>query len=162
MPRTSQKERIDKLEREVEELKQIIQQLINEKHNERGAGRKERFTENQKQDIKRLRQEGNTISEIAKIYKCSVGLIHKLINEQGERKIIEGTLAYNHENGLYGVLYFDLWELTGLHNGDALEVKISDIWVNTRIELTEDGKWCLADTGMIGDDLEGLKVKVSK
>ena len=51
------------------------------KHNARGAGRKSKFTDNQIEEIKKMRTEGSTIKEIAIKYKCSVGLIHKLINE---------------------------------------------------------------------------------
>ena len=51
------------------------------KHNARGAGRKSKFTDNQIEEIKKMRAEGATIKEIAMNYKCSVGLIHKLINE---------------------------------------------------------------------------------
>lgn len=49
--------------------------------NERGAGRKARFTEQQIAEIKMYRIQGKTIKEIAQMYNCSVGLIHKLINE---------------------------------------------------------------------------------
>lgn len=49
-------------------------------HNERGAGRKARFTDMQIEEIKEYRAEGKTIKEIAEMYECSVGLIHKLIN----------------------------------------------------------------------------------
>ena len=51
-------------------------------HNARGAGRKAKFTDDQVDEIRRLREDGNTIKEIAKRYNCSVGLIHKLINEK--------------------------------------------------------------------------------
>ena len=54
-------------------------------HNARGAGRKAKFTDDQVDEIRRLREDGNTIKEIANRYNCSVGLIHKLINEQKER-----------------------------------------------------------------------------
>ena len=53
-------------------------------HNERGAGRKTRFKEDQEQkkaEIKMYRLQGKTIKEIAQMYNCSVGLVHKLINE---------------------------------------------------------------------------------
>ncbi|MBZ0314756.1 Hin recombinase [Clostridium butyricum] len=50
-------------------------------HNERGAGRKARFTDMQIIEIKQYRAEGKTIKEIAEMYECSVGLIHKLISE---------------------------------------------------------------------------------
>lgn len=54
---------------------------MNEIHNERGAGRKERFSEEEKEMMKMYRIQGKTIKEISEIYKCSVGLVHKLINE---------------------------------------------------------------------------------
>ncbi|MFR7489616.1 MAG: helix-turn-helix domain-containing protein, partial [Clostridia bacterium] len=44
--------------------------------------RKAKFTDDQVDEIRRLREDGNTIKEIAKRYNCSVGLIHKLINEK--------------------------------------------------------------------------------
>ena len=51
-------------------------------HNARGAGRKAKFTDDQVDEIRRLREDGNTIKDIANRYNCSVGLIHKLINEK--------------------------------------------------------------------------------
>ena len=51
-------------------------------NNARGAGRKAKFTDDQVDEIRRLREDGNTIKEIANRYNCSVGLIHKLINEK--------------------------------------------------------------------------------
>ncbi|MGL5381849.1 helix-turn-helix domain-containing protein [Clostridium sp.] len=53
-----------------------------DKHNARGAGRKSRFSDAQVEEIKSLREGGHTIKEIATRFECSVGLIHKLINEQ--------------------------------------------------------------------------------
>lgn len=70
-----------------DDLIKEIQKLNNENevtkkvHNQRGAGRKPRFTDKQKKEIKEKRENGHTIKEIAKEFKCSVGLIHKLINE---------------------------------------------------------------------------------
>lgn len=65
---------------------QEFQKLINEKTtkgitNIRGAGRKPVFSEEDKNEIRECRREGKTIKELAKIYSCSVGLIHKIINE---------------------------------------------------------------------------------
>lgn len=54
-------------------------------HNERGAGRKARFTDEHITEIKQYRDDGKTIKEIAELYKCSVGLIHKLINENNDK-----------------------------------------------------------------------------
>lgn len=60
-----------------------IQQLNSEKtHNERGAGRKRRFTDQEKETIKMYRLQGKTIKELAEMFCCSVGLVHKLINEK--------------------------------------------------------------------------------
>lgn len=59
-----------------------IQELTFEKqHNERGAGRKTRFTDQEKETVKMYRLQGKTIKELAEMFCCSVGLIHKLINE---------------------------------------------------------------------------------
>ena len=51
-------------------------------HNARGAGRRARFSDEQVMEIKKLREGGNTIKEIATRFECSIGLIHKLINEK--------------------------------------------------------------------------------
>ncbi len=50
-------------------------------HNERGAGRKAKLTNQEKEMIRMYRIQGKTIKEIAQMYSCSVGLIHKIINE---------------------------------------------------------------------------------
>lgn len=71
--------RIFALEKELEDLK--TNNYVQKIKNERGAGRKERFSDNQKDVIKDYRLQGKSIREIAQIYKCSTGLIHKLINE---------------------------------------------------------------------------------
>ncbi len=63
------------LEQEVSKYKEKV------RHNARGAGRKIKFTEEQVSEIKSLRLEGKTIKELSVMYGCSVGLIHKLINE---------------------------------------------------------------------------------
>ena len=49
--------------------------------NERGAGRKSRFTDTETDTIKLYRLQGKTIREIAETFNCSVGLVHKIINE---------------------------------------------------------------------------------
>lgn len=81
---------IDELQNEILELKAIIRDLkleiennkAQKLKNERGAGRKNKFNENDIENIKMYRLQGKTIKEIAETYKCSVGLIHKLINEK--------------------------------------------------------------------------------
>ena len=66
--------------RNLDEMDQLKKNSL--MHNARGAGRKAKFTDDQVDEIRRLREDGNTIKEIAKRYNCSVGLIHKLINEK--------------------------------------------------------------------------------
>ena len=77
---------VDNYEPEIERLNKEVQKLKNEKrekiHNERGAGRKSRFTEQEKESIRMYRLQGKTIKEIAEMFSCSVGIIHKLIHEK--------------------------------------------------------------------------------
>lgn len=92
---TQRGETIKKQEKEIQKLKNEIQKLKDENkllkrnssgkaikaHNERGAGRKERFSEQDKEMMKMYRIQGKTIKEISEMYQCSVGLVHKIINE---------------------------------------------------------------------------------
>ena len=71
---------IQKLLKEIEELKS--NNVVNKLKNERGAGRKEMFTEEQKARVKMLRLQGKSYRAIAKDMNCSVATIHKIINEQ--------------------------------------------------------------------------------
>ena len=66
--------------RNLDEMDQLKKNSL--MHNARGAGRKAKFTDDQVDEIRMLREDGNTIKEIANRYNCSVGLIHKLINEK--------------------------------------------------------------------------------
>lgn len=84
----NQEKEIQKLKSEIQKLKNENKALKNNKavsdkkiYNERGAGRKERFSEQEKEMMKMYRIQGKTIKEIAEMYSCSVGLIHKIINE---------------------------------------------------------------------------------
>lgn len=52
------------------------------KHNPRGAGRKRLFGEVDAFKMRELKVQGLSYRDIAKKYDCSVGLVHKLINEQ--------------------------------------------------------------------------------
>lgn len=58
-----------------------VHKLINEGHNTRGAGRNSRFTDQEKETIKMYRLQGKTIKELAEMYICSVGLIHRILKE---------------------------------------------------------------------------------
>lgn len=75
-----QQQKNKELEKEIEYL--VEKNSIIQKHNERGAGRKSRFTQSEIETIKMYRLQGKTIKEIARMFKCSVGLIHKIINEK--------------------------------------------------------------------------------
>lgn len=59
-----------------------VNEVISENrlHNERGAGRKERFTNQEKEMMKMYRAQGKSFREIAEMYCCSVGLVHKIIS----------------------------------------------------------------------------------
>lgn len=72
-------EQLQELQEQVEQLKANtnIHKLINE----RGAGRKPKLTEAEIQSIKMYRLQGLSYRTIAEMFNCSVGLVHKLINE---------------------------------------------------------------------------------
>ena len=71
---------IQKLLKEIKELKS--NNVVNKLKNERGAGRKEIFTEEQKARVKMLRLQDKSYRAIAKDMNCSVATGHKIINEQ--------------------------------------------------------------------------------
>ena len=75
-----ERDTIQKLLKEIEELKS--NNCVNKLKNERGAGRKEMFTEEQKARVKMLRLQGKSYRAIAKDMNCSVATVHKIINEQ--------------------------------------------------------------------------------
>ena len=76
------KKEIHKLKNEIIKLKEMLNLKNTEAtiHNVRGAGRKSRFSNEEKLTIKSLREDGKTIKEIAAIYNCSVGLVYKVLN----------------------------------------------------------------------------------
>lgn len=71
---------IQKLLKEIKELKS--NNVVNKLKNERGAGRKEMFTEEQKTRVKMLRLQDKSYRAIAKDMNCSIATVHKIINEQ--------------------------------------------------------------------------------
>lgn len=72
--------RLDQKNQQLEkELKKIHKINNRKKHNDRGAGRKPRFSEKEKKTIKMYRIQGKTIKELSEMYRCSIGLIHKII-----------------------------------------------------------------------------------
>ena len=66
-----------RLTAEIKRLETMLTERIN-----RAGGRPQRFTEQEKEAIKMYRLKGQTMREIAEFYNCSVGLIHKVINEK--------------------------------------------------------------------------------
>lgn len=70
----------EELLQEVIELRS--KQTVSLPHNARGAGRKRIFSDTDVAFIKEYKASGMSYRDIAKFYGCSVGLIHKLINEQ--------------------------------------------------------------------------------
>lgn len=71
-----------------------------------------------------------------------------------------GTLRYNCENDRFGILNMDLWINDGLHCGECLEVLINNRWHKDRLEMNRKGNWCLIKSGLEGNELEGLQVKL--
>ena len=55
-----------------------VSELKNLSLNQRNAGRKSPFTEEQRNDIVLRHENGETLSSIAERYHCSVGVIHKI------------------------------------------------------------------------------------
>lgn len=76
----NQSDTIQKLLKGNEELKN--NNNVNKLKNERGAGRKERFTEEEKATVKMLRLQNKSYRAIAKELNCSVATVHKIINKQ--------------------------------------------------------------------------------
>ena len=72
---------------QLKELQEQIKQLqaktnVHKIKNERGAGRKQKLTNAEIQAIKMYRLQGKSYRAIADMFGCSVGLVHKIINEQ--------------------------------------------------------------------------------
>lgn len=71
----------------------------------------------------------------------------------------EGRLGYNSSNGRYGLLVSDIWEDTGFHCGECLDVMLDGRWVNTRMEMSVDMEWYLVGTPYYGD-LEYIRARI--
>ena len=72
---------IQKLKSENRKLKEVQKLKDERKHNERNAGRKPKLTSEEIARAQMLRLQGWNYKKIAEDIGCSVGLIHKLINE---------------------------------------------------------------------------------
>lgn len=78
---------------------------------------------------------------------------------------IEGRLGYNDYNSRYGLLVSDLWEHSGFHCGEWLQVKINGEWVDTSFEMAwENDKdiWYLVGTNLRGTDIEYTRARIQK
>ena len=66
---------------------------------------------------------------------------------------VQGRLGYNAEN--------DLWENSGFHCGECMEVLVGNSWVATRMEMdwNNGGEWYLAGTPYHGD-LEYVQARI--
>lgn len=72
-----------------------------------------------------------------------------------------GRLGYNSSNGRYGLLVMDLWEDTGFHCGEGLEVEVNGEWIATRMEMNPSQQWYLVDTPYVGN-LEYVRARIKK
>lgn len=73
------REELYKLRKENEELKQQLASRVKRIHNERGGGRKNKFSEEEEKRIIQLRESGMTLQKIAEELQCSVSLVHKVL-----------------------------------------------------------------------------------
>ena len=55
----------------------------------------------------------------------------------------------------------DLWEHTGLHCGERLEIEVDGVCVKTRMEMNPKRQWYLTDTPYCGN-LENIQARVSR
>lgn len=74
-------------------------------------------------------------------------------------KQVIGYLGYNSDTERYGFLYGDIWQDTGLHCGECVEVLVNGKWVQDRIEMSWEGNWYLVESKLKGSQLEHLQVK---
>lgn len=68
-----------------ERLQEALKERENTKHYKK-LGRKVKFNNAEIQAIKMTRLQGKSYREIAKQFDCSVGIVHKIINEQQSRE----------------------------------------------------------------------------
>ena len=71
------------INRQLEKMKKAeLIEYIQELESKLNAGRKEKFNEEQVNQILEARKEGKSIRAIAEQFECSIGLIHKKENSQ--------------------------------------------------------------------------------
>ena len=72
--------KIKMLQNEVKYLKKH-NETLEEKLKDSLGGRPKKFTDQERETVKIYRLQGKSIRQIAKIFNCSTGLVHKIINE---------------------------------------------------------------------------------
>lgn len=72
---------IEEQNKVMENLKYTLNERLEYEKNKVHTGRKERFTGAEKEIIKMYKAQGKSIRAIATELDCSIGLIHKIINE---------------------------------------------------------------------------------
>ena len=77
-----------------------------------------------------------------------------------EKSYITGRLGYNTQNDRYGLLVTDLWEHTGFHCGEGLEVMVDGKWVQTRMEMDNNKRWYLVGTPYRGNNIEYVQARI--
>lgn len=78
---------------------------------------------------------------------------------------VEGRLGYNAQNDRYGLLVCDLWENTGFHCGECLQIYVEGEWMDTSMEMdwsTGKGVWYLTGTPFRGDMLEYIRARIER
>lgn len=78
-----EQELVEALQRivELEEELEAVKNCVHKYKNERNAGRKSKFGNEEKGKITMLFLQGKSYRVIAKEMNCSVGLVHKILNE---------------------------------------------------------------------------------
>ncbi|MBN1040602.1 hypothetical protein DVW07_00675 [Clostridium botulinum] len=64
-----------------EVIKDLQERICNMRKNPKGAGRTPKFNAYEISNIKIARKQGKTLKEISLNHNCSIGLIHKIINQ---------------------------------------------------------------------------------
>lgn len=72
---------IKKLTDRIKELENHIEELTDKQNKKHPGGRPPKFSAQDKAIIRKYRLEGKKIKELAEMFNCSVGIIHKLVNE---------------------------------------------------------------------------------
>ena len=73
---------LEELRKENEKLKLELEESKSKRKN---AGRKAKFTEQEIVTMQMYQMQGKSMREIAKIFECSVGTVHKCIGEHGRK-----------------------------------------------------------------------------